>query len=89
MRNKTRSYYSWNLTFLTFDCAALGKFFMESRGEITAFTGINYDYCKTITGAPSSTRLYKSTISSFNRRMHPLETAFPIELGSFVPWMRK
>ena len=42
----------------------------------------------TTTVAPSLVRLYKSTMSSFDKRMHPDETPPPSFHGSFVPWIR-
>jgi hypothetical protein len=39
----------------------------------------------TSTLAPTGTRSYRSMISSLSSRTHPLETALPIDHGSFVP----
>ena len=43
---------------------------------------------RTMTFVPTSTTSKSSATSSFSIRMHPEETALPIERGSFVPWIR-
>lgn len=42
----------------------------------------------TVTLVPTGTRRCRSTISWLKRRMHPLETDWPMVSGSCVPWMR-
>lgn len=42
----------------------------------------------TITVAPIFVRLYRSMMSSLDRRMHPDETLPPSFQGSLVPWIR-
>ena len=45
-------------------------------------------HCCTTTVAPILVRLYRSMMSSFDRRMQPEDTPPPSFQGSLVPWMR-
>jgi hypothetical protein len=39
------------------------------------------------TGVPAGTSLNRRCMTAFGTRMHPFETAWPIDHGSFVPWI--
>ena len=66
---------------------------MLSSGEgialpSSASGAISVRRLSTTTVVPVGTRLCRSMMSWLNIRMQPLETDWPIDHGSEVPWMR-